>query len=907
MTDTPDAKQVEQLFQAARELPAESRAEYLAAQDVSDAIRHEVEELLRYDAIEQGGLSGEVADRLAATQEIKARVPLHVASPADSSLGSAIDHGQFLPGTVLARRYRIVGMLGKGGMGEVYRADDLELGQSVALKFLPQRFSQDPRSLERFRGEVRLARQVSHPNVCRVYDIAQIDDQWFLSMEYVDGEDLSQLLTRIGRFPADRATELARQLCLGLNAAHEQGVLHRDLKPANIMIDGRGKLLITDFGLAELAADVREDDIRSGTPAYMSPEQLAGREVTARSDIYSLGIILHEIYTGKTVWQAGSVAELLTERNNTPLPTTSRHDIDLDPQVEQVIWRCLQPDPEQRPPSAISVIASLPGGDPLQAAIAAGETPSPQMVADSGDEGQLPLLWGVLLYALIWVLAIAMPFFVDWRQLYNFGNLAENKPEVLEKQAVDYARALGYETAAVDHAAGFQVDDQRQLEFWYRHSHQQLVPSLPPLWAMGTSWQVSTKNPALIQHASVAMRLDSGGRLLEFLAVSSSEDLSGGDDLLAGPQDHDWEQWFADVGLEPADYVLRDDAVDAPRQRPPTYTDEIRYWKSQSTDDDSQVVMAVYQGKLTYFHLFQGDQTNGLVRDFRAGSAIQSYSGMVTTVLFSIALLFAVRNLRREKFDLRIATYFSMIYFGGDLLLWIIQSGSILSLLHDRELASNYVFRSIASATRLWFYYVAFEPIVRRYWPGMLVSWARLTAGRIRDPLVGRDLLSGCLIGIGWWWFSTSLGRSVAEVLWPFWPQTLLTRHAIAAGVASVQYAVLTGIGLLAWLLCFRIMLRSTWPAALLFVAVVAFSVGYDHWGVWVYGFTAAAVYIYFGLVTLVVAHFFTNFLAQIPITADIDSWYSSSGILAISFLIAVASYGLYSSTIRPAGGRIGV
>jgi serine/threonine-protein kinase len=902
MTDTPDAKQVERLFQAVRELPPENRAEYLAAQGVSESIRHEVEELLRYDAIEQGGLSGEVADRLAATQEIMARVPPHVAPRPDSSLASAIDHGRFLPGTVLARRYRIVGMLGKGGMGEVYRADDLELGQSVALKFLPQRFAQDSRSLERFRGEVRLARQVSHPNVCRVYDIAQIDDQWFLSMEYVDGEDLAQLLTRIGRFPADRATELARQLCLGLNAAHEQGVLHRDLKPANIMIDGRGKLLITDFGLAELAADVREDDIRSGTPAYMSPEQLAGREVTARSDIYSLGIILHEIYTGKTVWQAGSMAELLTQRHSTPLPTTSSHDIDLDPLVEQVIWRCLQPDPEQRPSSAISVIASLPGGDPLQAAIAAGETPSPQMVADSGDEGQLPPLWGGLLYALICVLAMAMPFFVEWRRRYDFGELAENKPEVLEKQAVDYARTIGYEAAAVDRAAGFQVDDQRQLEFWYRQSQRHLVPSLPPLWAMGTSWQVSTKNPALIQHGSAAMRLDSGGRLLEFLAVPSS------DDLRAGPEDHDWEQRFADVGLEPADYVIRDDAVDAPMRRPPTYTDEIRYWKSQNADDDSQVVMAVYQGKLTYFHLFQHDQTNGLLRDFRAGPAMESYSGMVTTVVFFVALLFAMRNLRREKFDLRIATSLAMIYFVGDLLLWIIQSVSIVSLLHDRELASNYVFRSIASATRLWFYYVAFEPIVRRYWPGMLVSWARLTAGRVRDPLVGRDLLSGCLIGIGWWWLSTSLGSVlVAEVLWPFWPQTLLTRHAIAAGVASFQYAVLTGIGLLAWLLCFRIMLRSTWPAAALFVAVVAFSIGYDHWGVWVFGFTAAAVYIYFGLLTLVVAHFFTNFLAQIPITADIDSWYSSSGILAIGLLIAVATYGLYSSTIRPAGGTIGV
>jgi serine/threonine-protein kinase len=139
-------------------------------------------------------------------------------------------------------------------------------------------------------------------------------------MEYVDGEDLAHLLPRIGRFSTERSTELARQLCLGLHAAHEKGVLHRDLKPANVMIDGRGKLLITDFGLAAVASEIRDEDIRSGTPAYMAPEQLAGREVTERSDIYSLGILLHEIYTGKPAWQAKTMAELHAQRQSSPTP-----------------------------------------------------------------------------------------------------------------------------------------------------------------------------------------------------------------------------------------------------------------------------------------------------------------------------------------------------------------------------------------------------------------------------------------------------------------------------------------------------------------------------------------------------------------------------------------------------------
>jgi serine/threonine protein kinase len=152
------------------------------------------------------------------------------------------DEGRFPPGTLLAERYRILGRLGKGGMGEVYRANDLRLGQTVALKFLPETTAQDPAMLARFYNEVRIARQVTHPNVCRVFDIGDVNGQPFISMQFVDGENLASLLLRIGRLPADKAVEFSRRLCAGLAAAHSQGVLHRDLKPANIMIDGRGQV-----------------------------------------------------------------------------------------------------------------------------------------------------------------------------------------------------------------------------------------------------------------------------------------------------------------------------------------------------------------------------------------------------------------------------------------------------------------------------------------------------------------------------------------------------------------------------------------------------------------------------------------------------------------------------------------
>src|SRR5208337_3906700 len=208
------------------------------------------------------------------------------------SFGFVLNEGRFLPGRLIAGRYRIVALLGRGGMGEVYRADDLTLGQPVALKFLPEKAASDEALLERFRNEVRIARRVSHPNVCRVYDVGEVDGHTFFTMEYVDGEDLASLLRRIGRLPSDKALEIARQLCAGLAAAHAKGVLHRDLKPANIMLDGRGQVVVTDFGLAGLADQIAGSDVRSGTPAYMAPEQLEGKEVNVRSDIYALGLVL---------------------------------------------------------------------------------------------------------------------------------------------------------------------------------------------------------------------------------------------------------------------------------------------------------------------------------------------------------------------------------------------------------------------------------------------------------------------------------------------------------------------------------------------------------------------------------------------------------------------------------------
>ncbi|GAH13698.1 unnamed protein product, partial [marine sediment metagenome] len=263
-----------------------------------------------------------------------------------------------------------------------------------------------------------------------------------LSMEYVDGEDLSSLLRRIGRLPTDKAVEIAREICAGLAAAHDKGVLHRDLKPANIMVDGRGRARITDFGLAGLSQDIVGVEVRSGTPAYMSPEQLAGKEVSVRSDIYALGIVLYELFTGTRVFEGKSMAELTRMHlDQEPVRPTAIVP-DLDPAIERVILRCLEKNSEARPPSAFSVAAALPGGDPLAAALEAGETPSPEMVAAAGGEGELRPSLAVAALAFV-ILGVILVLAMTMGTQVNHLVPMEKTPAALEDRSREILEELG--------------------------------------------------------------------------------------------------------------------------------------------------------------------------------------------------------------------------------------------------------------------------------------------------------------------------------------------------------------------------------------------------------------------------------------------------------------------------------
>jgi eukaryotic-like serine/threonine-protein kinase len=265
------------------------------------------------------------------------------------------------PGTLLAERFRIEKMLGIGGMGVVYRATDIALCVPVALKLLRPELMHRSDAIERFRQELLLARQVSNPHVVRIHDLAQHEGRWLLTMDYVDGESLDRRLDREGRFPVEDALRIARQLAEGLAAAHAKGVVHRDLKPANVLLDAQGDAYISDFGVARslAAGGMTRSGTVVGTPDYLSPEQARGEAVDARSDLYSLGLILYEMLTGKLPFAGGTMSEVLAQRMLRAPEPVERGRGDLPAWVARLVDRMLRPQPAHRFQSASDIIQAI--------------------------------------------------------------------------------------------------------------------------------------------------------------------------------------------------------------------------------------------------------------------------------------------------------------------------------------------------------------------------------------------------------------------------------------------------------------------------------------------------------------------------------------------------------------------
>jgi Protein kinase domain len=833
-----------------------------------------------------------------------------------------IGGGRFAPGVIVADRYRIVALLGRGGMGEVYRAEDLRLSQVLAIKFLPEALARDEGSLARFHSEVRVARQVSHPNVCRVFDIGDAGGLPFLTMEYVDGEDLSSLIRRIGRLPQDKAAEISRQICAGLAAAHERGVIHRDLKPSNVMLDGAGKARITDFGLAAIAATIQGSEVRAGTPAYMAPEQLAGKEVTLKSDIFSLGLVMYEILTGKRAYDAVTLPELLKSREAGTITNPSTLVKDLDPLIERVILRCVDKDPAKRPASALQVAAALPGGDPLAAALAAGETPSPEMVAAAGTtEGLHPRLALACLLSVL--VLVGLCTFLGVRESGLKRILPKYSTEVLEHKAREVIANLGYSAESQDSAMGFNyygdylnyLDKKSQLaetwdrvlmeqptvlQFWYRQSPQQLMPDNYSNVSL-TPGVVTFSDPEVIFSGMVNVRLDHQGRLLYFQAIPPEKE-----EHPKPAKAVDWQPLFSAAGLN-----LSDLRPATPVWNTLASADERAAWDGNwpGTAHPLHIEAAALHGQPVYFGI-SGPWTNPRrmppPEKTRSEKAASVFAVCFVLFLFCGGIWLAYRNYSRGKGDRRGAWKLAGIIFLIEIVLF-------LSAAHLKFSGDSLFLVLLAVSTGLfmsgfmWVLYLALEPYVRSKWPQTIVSWSRLLAGKLRDPLVGRDILYGTVLGLAWvlvfnvgYLFDMGAGDR------PQLPQTEIlegVRAAFSIWLGNIVGAILGVLSFFFVLVFLRALVRNRWLAAVLFVLVFALPkiLAAQHplidSPVWVIIYLIAAIAVVrFGLVVLAVAVFTANILLNVPFTLDFGEWYAPASAAVVLSIIALALWGFFTA-----------
>jgi serine/threonine-protein kinase len=760
--------------------------------------------------------------------------------------------------------------------------------------------------LERFRNEVRLARQVSHPNVCRMYDLGETDGLVFLSMEYIDGEDLASLLRRIGHLPPAKARETAHKLCAGLAAAHEKGVIHRDFKPANIMIDGRGQVLITDFGLAATGT-VEAGDIRSGTPAYMAPEQLRGAEVTVRSDIYALGLVLYEIFTGHAPFEASGREELIRKQSEGPPPMT-----DVDGVVERTIARALDPDPRRRYATVQAVANALAGGDPLQAALAAGQTPSPEMVAAAGEtEGMNPRA-ALACVAVIVVGILAASTIAGKGWAFSRAG-AETPPEAMTQKARDLLAGLGYtgkpgssaggyatDASALEHLAGTPIDEAWRriatarppiIMFWYRQSPDRLIAG-----SYGST-HVTGSDPALDIYGMVNLRLDAQGRLSRLTALPRSQRQP---DEAAPP--FEWRKLFDAAGFDMAHFEAT-----APRVVPPFAFDQRSAWVGTEDSGRLRVEAAAWHGLPVVF-------TMGADTPERASSAVQArfQRGDMARILFAVFLLLAEvvlawRNVKLGRGDAAGALRVGGVVAMMDILYHLLSQSHGLDY-GEYSMLMRAVGESLLEGGRMAAAYLAFEPFIRRRWPDVLISWTRVLSGAWRDPLAGRHVLmgvcGGALLSTVYKMYDLLLGPSSSGAR----SVDLYNVANTARTLAQLSAALGDAVGDACWaaflVFLFALVFRKQWAAAafgaLLWGGVQASGSSIPLWtlALWLFVFGVLYFLLFrYGLLACVAYAYTGEVIMNLPMTLDSGTWYFGASALAL-VVLGVVTFAAYRAAV---------
>ncbi len=816
---------------------------------------------------------------------------------------------RFQTGELFHDRYRIVELLGRGGMGEVYRALDVVLDVPVAVKFVR---GAGPQLRRRMLHEVRLAREVTHPAVCRVYDVGEADGELYFTMEYVDGGDLSSLIRRIGRVPSAKVTEIGLQICTGLAAAHRRGVIHRDLKPANVMIDGQGRVRITDFGIAVRETDVVEGTV-AGTPAYMAPEQLTGGEVGPFTDLYAVGLILHELLTGFPVFRGGSFSEIFTQKTARDPQPPSAHIDGVEPRLEDVIARATRRAPAERPQSALEMAAALPGGDPLAIAVEVGETPNPSMVAAATDRRRVPqsILWS--LFAGLVALLGGLLLLADPSSHLDDAT-AIKPPVVLADRAERVLDDLGYDVLADDRDWGFvdnraAADPEGAVLFWYRERTPRDTPGFVQRVLEASSFEDKIEVPEAVSHESLLVMLDHTGHLAYL-----HEGPAFGSRFAASPDAGDRYDWAP---------LLRAAGLDSARLEPvpdpviPVFSDVRTAWRGIDPDRPGgqlAVEAAAFGGRPVYFAVQRVDP-----RSQQRWQQLEKRSRLrrvVSTPLYGLvaltALVLGVANVILGRSHLRGATVLMAVVLGVELVARLASPGGASHPLASSELAmAGDVYDILAAALAVGLCYLGMEPFVRRRRPQALIAWSRLLAGTIRDRSVGASLLSGVVAGTGLAILS-EIDRMVFARLGPEVTAGSLTADRLNAAASpgavlatafdQLNAAIVGGILMLFLGVLLSRLVRRQWLAWGLFVVLVALvttTQGGAHLpgSLLTFGLPYAVAVLFllyrFGLLTVVASQLAVLLLGAYPITTQTSAWFAAGGLLAVTTVLLIGVLGL--------------
>lgn len=804
------------------------------------------------------------------------------------------------PGKILLDRYRVIRLVGQGGMGQVYQADDFKLGQTVAIKFLPEWLIRDRLAVERFHAEVRIARSLAHPNVCRVYDLIEVDGQYFMTMEFIEGENLAQLIARVGCPTPEEAMRYARQLCSGLAEAHRQGVIHRDIKPSNVMVDKRGNVRIMDFGLAVEQLE-NEDGVRpAGTLEYMAPEQLRGNEPSVQSDLYSLGLVLYELFAGGRNVHHQSV--LL---RNLLQPATNIAPVELPSHVPAgiaiAIRGCLAAEPTKRPISATTLLASFPETD-MSDFTKTVDMPQPELIAVAEMISPLSARFACVLFCVFLLGLAGTAVTAKYFRIFHRAGLT-NSPEELQSTArqllVDLNfplhsgsnRGFGFAYASEKDHYNFATAD-RSIFFWYRQSPRSLMPSSFDV-GRGFRPHVSPHDPALEDVGDVKIEYWPDGTLRTFECVPGNN--------CRLPYDETVAVMFELARLDQQNFEA-DQKDDDPFERT---------WNRVRGDGrESSVCTRQLSGQLAKFATVRKQEFVNSIGPQPEHAGVLDLS--VPFVLLFAGLYGVRRNLRRGHADTLGAWRLVSITFLCSILSWLLFSNHQPLSSEVRILRLELANACLWSALT-WILYVALEPLIRRNAPDKLLSWNRLVRGRFSDPVVGRDVLIGLTIAV----VAVPLLSAVNDAT-----RNLLGLHAVFSTPSFELYpllnwwmvfpvlshalpnAIYSGLAIMLLPELVRTVVRSRWLATLVVILFLT-TANYLRFGdgtTWMFCYQLiwSCVFVgttlLFGLVTGATAILTLHLIYYIPTTLDANSWYFPNSIAGLSLLLVLGVYSFWAS-----------